>query len=912
MVDNCKTYFVPLLLWATLLLSCTKEPEGPTAPEGTKAITSVVHYRATVGEDARTKASLNNSNQYIFETGDQLYVVCGEDMYGVLNLVDGAGASTATFEGELMCLDDFEPTDASSLQATLVSKEDKIHTCADGKITKTDYAAANPVYASSFAEAIRYYSDFTATSTYGAHIFSLNQKSTFLIVSVTFNDSETAKIGGATTITATISNSGSPIRTGNVPVEEVDFSNQANFVAAFPSITLSNAAIEFKNGNTPISTDNDIATSGSVTLLANRYYEISRSHVDLTLFTIQAREDDTDVTFNYTGTIEYRINSGDWTSYSGTVNLPHQKDYVQFRSKRSSYDNNSGGTPVFTASKPVYIYGDIMSLMCDGSWAPKTSVGSNAFRKAFYNVTNIDIPAGRPLKLTATTLGNNCYQEMFRGCTSLSHAPELPATTISKYAYSNMFNGCTSLISAPELPATSVGEGGYQYMFNGCTALTTVPATIAGTSSKNACLYMFSGCTSLANAPSLPSIAVGDSGYSRMFKDCTSLIQAPELPATTLGSSCYYEMFMGCTSLVSTPSELPATTLTPSCYQNMFNGCQALTSAMEELPASVAAGNSYQGMFYRCYSLNRAPRLPLTTIGSSGCNQMFRECTSLVVAEGLEDVTSVGTNGCYQMFYGCGELTTTPSVLKSTTLPSAAYYQMYYNCAKITSAPDIQATTVGTSSCEQMFSGCRRLRVPPQALAVETVSEKAFKNMFNGCANLASAPDFTGMSTIGLEGCYQMFYGCTNLTVPPELPATTLGKSAYQGMFQGSALEEVPMLPATTLAESCYQSMFQNCKYLKGPAVLPAPVLVTNCYKDMFNGAIIFNSVVCLATSEITTGKCANWLNQVSATGTFVHPRDVTSWTLNSASGIPKGWTEQKPVEITFPGGGPFDNEEDL
>lgn len=859
MVDSCNKYLVPLILWATLLLSCTKEPEYPTVPEGTKAITSVVHYRATVGEKVHTKAALNNSNQYIFETGDQLYVVCGDDMYGVLSLVDGAGASTATFEGELMCLDDFEPTDASSLQATLVSKEDKIHTCADGKITKTDYAAANPAYASSFAEAIRYYSEFTATSTYGAHIFSLEQKSTFLIVSVTFNDSETAKIGGATTITATISNSGSPIRTGNVPVEEVDFSNQANFVAAFPSITLSNAAIEFKNGNTPISTDNDIATSGSVTLLANRYYEISRSHVDLTLFTIQAREDDTDVTFNYTGTIEYRINSGDWTSYSGTVNLPHQKDYVQFRSKRSSYDNNSGGTPVFTASKPVYIYGDIMSLMCDGSWAPKTSVGSNAFRKAFYNVTNIDIPAGRPLKLTATTsLGTNCYQEMFRGCTSLSHAPELPATTIPNYAYSNMFNGCTSLISAPELPATSVGEGGYQYMFNGCTALTTVPATIAGTSSKNACQFMFFGCTSLANAPSLPSTTVGTSGYYRMFMGCTSLIHAPELPATTLGNNCYKEMFMGCTSLVSTPSELPATSLTSSCYQNMFNGCQVLATAMEELPASEAASDSYNGMFSGCISLNRAPRLPLTTIGYHGCYNMFYQCTSLVVAEGLEDVTSVGEGGCYQMFYGCGELTTTPSVLKPITVPKFAYYRMYFNCAKITSAPDIQATTVGEQSCRQMFFGCRRLRVPP------------------------------------------------------ELPATTLGKQCYLEMFKSSGLAKVPMLPATTLAESCYQSMFQDCKSLEGPAVLPAPVLVTNCYYQMFYGALLFDSVVCLATSEITTDKCANWLNQVSATGTFVHPRDVTSWTLNSASGIPKGWTEQKPVEITFPGGGPFDNEEDL
>ena len=930
MVDSYKKYISLTLLSAVLLLSCQKEPLAPTEPDGPDVqITSVIHYRATVGEGQQTKASLNTQNQYIFETGDQLYVTSGDDMYGILNLVAGAGDPTGTFEGDLMCLNDFVPGDATSLSATLVSRDDKIHTCADGKITGTEYPTSGDYsFASSFAEAVRFFSNFTATNDFGAHAFSLEQQSSFLVFSITFDDAEASTItaSGSSTITATISNGGSPVRSGSVTVEDVDFANQVNFVAAFPSLpatTLHNASVSFATqGASPetISTDSDIATGSSVTLQKNMYYEISRSHVELDYFTIQAREDDTDITFNYSGDIEYRINSGTWTTYSSTVKLPDVKDYVQFRSKRTSY--NTEGTPIFTATKPVYIYGNIMSLMCDGNWNPRTNVGNNAFKFAFKNVTNIDIPAGRPLRLSATTLGASCYAQMFQGCTSLTRAPELPGTTIPNYAYSYMFSGCTSLVSAPDLPATSVGEGGYQYMFSGCTSLITVPATIAGTSAAKACQYMFQGCTTLANAPALPSASVGSLGYYRMFKDCSGLMQAPDLPAETLGTQCYQEMFMNCSSLVSAPAELPATTLSTSCYQDMFNGCLALTKVPAELPAtytdSDSPSNCYKGMFSGCISMNHAPEIKLKRIGANSCELMFNGCTSLVTAEGLVNVTSVGASGCLRMFYNCGELTTTPSELKATTVPTKAYYQMYYNCTKITEAPDIKATSVGTESCYQMFYGCRRLRRvrsaenTEPALSVVNVEEKAFKEMFRGCTSLASAPAFTGMTTVGVEGCMDMFNGCTNLTRAPELPATGLSKSSYQGMFKGSGLTVVPELLATTLAESCYESMFQNCKYLEGPAVLPAKSLATKCYKNMFNGATIFNSVVCLATGNITTANCETWLSGVAATGTFVRPNGIT-WTLDSTSGIPEGWTPQDSgLDPLFPGDGPFNPEEDL
>lgn len=913
-------YFVLALLSAALLPSCVKEWQGPDAPSGyEERITSVVHYRAAVGEGRQTKSSLNNLNQYIFETGDQLYVQSGTDLYGVLNLVAGAGDTHATFEGELMCLNDFEPSDGTSLSATLVSRDDKIHNCADGKITGTAYPNSGAdAYAGSFAEAVRCFSDFTAVNTFGAHAFSLEQQSTFLNFTITFSDAESTAINGAGTVTATISNNGSPLRTGPVDVAEVDYSDQVNFVAAFSASTaLSGASVSFATaGGTPVGSADGITDA---TLLANRYYEVSRSHVDLDCFTIQAREANTTVTFNYTGTgTQYQLSTGGgWTDYDAVAGilLAKEKDYVLFRSKRTTFNTN--GTPVFSADKPVFIYGDIMSLMCDASYNKKTTLGSKAFQYAFKNSTWIDIPAGRPLILSAETLASNCYDQMFQGCTSLTRPPELQTTltaNIPNYAYAAMFQGCTALVSAPDLPSgRTVGDYGYKAMFSGCTSLTTVPATIEGTIGIQSCREMFYNCTSLANAPALPSASVGQQGYYQMFKGCTSLVQAPELPAVSLAVSCYQEMFMGCTALVSAPPELSATGLFSSCYYDMFNGCLALTNAMAVLPATASAESCYREMFQNCISLNLAPEIRLQDIGASSCRAMFNGCTSLVTATGLENAESVGSYGCYFMFRNCGELITTPSVLKATTLSESAYDQMYYGCAKITAAPDIQATSVASKSCFQMFYGCRRLRTAPPRLAVAVVEQQAFKEMFRGCASLASAPDFTGMTTVGEEGCMDMFNGCSNLTVPPALPATGLGKSAYQGMFKGSAVSSAPELPAVTLAQQCYQSMFEGCKYLEGPVMLFAPTLVTECYKNMFTGASLLNSVVCLATSGISTANCADWLKNVSATGTFMRPAGVDSWTLDSGSGIPTGWVAYDTgIDPIFPGGGPFDPEEEI
>ena len=153
------------------------------------------------------------------------------------------------------------------------------------------------------------------------------------------------------------------------------------------------------------------------------------------------------------------------------------------------------------------------------------------------------------------TMGDNCYSDMFFGCTALTTAPELPATTLAKYCYTDMFYGCTALTTAPTLPATTLAE--------------------------RCCSQMFYGCTALTTAPALPATTLAEYCYNGMFYGCTALTTAPALPATTLAKYCYQSMFHGCTALTTAPA-LPATTLTDNCYAYMFNKCAGIKLSSSE------------------------------------------------------------------------------------------------------------------------------------------------------------------------------------------------------------------------------------------------------------------------------------------------------------------------------------------
>ena len=232
--------------------------------------------------------------------------------------------------------------------------------------------------------------------------------------------------------------------------------------------------------------------------------------------------------FSFTGNdLQYSIDDGEnWSTLTSGTDSPTVRANSRILWKATGLTPSQSspyGIGKFSSTGRFNVSGNIMSLYYGDNFASQTDLtGKNyAFSSLFNSCSNL--VSAENLVLSATTLANYCYQQMFDGCTALTTAPALPATTMYNYCYRSMFNGCTSLTSAPQLPATTLAD---------------------------ICYYsMFSGCTSLTSAPALPSTTLAYYCYQYMFSRCTSLTTAPVLPATTLVDYCYGHMFYGCSNL---------------------------------------------------------------------------------------------------------------------------------------------------------------------------------------------------------------------------------------------------------------------------------------------------------------------------------------------------------------------------
>ena len=175
------------------------------------------------------------------------------------------------------------------------------------------------------------------------------------------------------------------------------------------------------------------------------------------------------------------------------------------------------------------------------------------------------------------------------------------------------------------------------------------------------------------------------------------------------------------------------------------------------------------------------------------------------------------------------------------------------------------------------------------------LSSTAFEYLFKNDTKLTSASNLTLPATTLAIACYaSMFQGCTSLTSTPELPATTLAQTCYQFMFLGcTSLTSTPILPATTLANDCYRYMFSDCTSLVNAPSLPATTLKNYCYEGMFSNCTSLNYITVYADDISATNCTSNWLSGVASSGTF-HNLGSATYTTDSTSGIPSGWTEVK------------------
>ena len=284
-------------------------------------------------------------------------------------------------------------------------------------------------------------------------------------------------------------------------------------------------------------------------------------------------------------TIQYSTDGSTWKTYTDETIKLKKGQYVQFKgviTKYAGYSNNS----TFILKYGLFnLYGNLTSL--DNYIS--TFNGGNKYNHMFENTNVYDCSK---LNTGIKTINSgNALSYMFYNCKYLVKLPELSATTLADRCYSNMFSNCTSLTTIPSdlLPATTLAERCYSYMFYGCTGLTTLPSNL------------------------LPATTLADMCYLGMFQGCTRLTTLPNLPATTLAVNCYKVMFNNCTSLVETPAGwyLPAQTTTTNSCTAMFAYCSKLQKMAVSYSGTITSnhwqqflsGVSSTGTFY--YSKNQ-------------------------------------------------------------------------------------------------------------------------------------------------------------------------------------------------------------------------------------------------------------------------------------------------------------------
>ena len=560
----------------------------------------------------------------------------------------------------------------------------------------------------------------------------------------------------------------------------------------------------------------------------------------------------------------------------------------------------------------LYLFKNCSNLTKVPKSIPAKKQGQDSCNGMFQYTAITTAPA-----LPATILGNSCYVDTFHGCSKLVNPPELPATTLKPSCYRALFARCTSLVNAPELPATTLADGCYWELFFGCTSLINPPELPAKTLTTRCYQSLFYGCSKLNNVTVYANnisatncttdwlSGVASSGTFNNYGGATYTANSPSgIPTGWTqnrdSTNYFYIESLGDGNTVSVINVGNGNTdkVTPTLeYSKDKNTWNTITfdwtsgTHTTKLPVKLnTGGKMYFRNDTRLFSNSSSKYISFSSTVSSNVGgdirtlsnyldvgnettpqsymfiNLFYENKYIVDASNLRLPYTTLANNCYKsMFDGCTSLTTSPT-LPATTLADFCYYSMFRDCTSLTSAPTLPSTTL---------------------------KGRCYYNMFRGCTKLTSAPALP--STTLAMSCYDsMFYGCTSLTSAPALPATTLADYCYYNMFRDcTKLTSAPELPATTLADYCYYTMFQGCTSLTVAPELPATTLADYCYYTMFDGCTKLNSLTVYANNISATNCTTDWLYGVSSTGTFRNLGSAT-YTTNSPSGIPSGWTEVK------------------
>ena len=857
------------VLWAifalALLTGCAREAftGEPETPAGEREWT--VEMEATKAADPETKALYVGGGMlcFMWSYGDKVYVqkAGNEDPVGVLT-VQAGGANEADLKGVLT--GDFQVGDELTLSYLKPYGEISY---ARQKGTLED-VAANFDYALARVEVAAVEEVSGRLSLTPATFHSLQSINYF---SFSYSSNWSNKITRLTITSNNISGGGGP---GSRTVTVIPETPATDFYVSLQPCNNGEKAVydftaETENGKTYYGYK-------KADLLPGKAYKVSgfqlTEYNELSIpLTIQALASGT-VTIQNPLALPIRWSKNDgaiWRNLdaSDTITIQVEAgDRVILGGSSSTYGESSGlNSTRISCSSSFYLYGNMMSLVdwehyYTGPYYYGTAA-AYAFAHLFSGNANLYNHPARKIILPATKLGVGAYQCLFEDCTRLTESPDLPATTL--------------------LAGGSSDAGCYQEMFRGCSSLVTVPGILPATTLQTRCYYgMFSRCSSLKASPVLPAPELKWACYANMFRFSSSLQQITCLAKDRSAQFCTDQWVWGVgpsgvfikdpdatwtTGINGIPEgwsydvtpltieAIAAGTITITnpqglafTYGKSTSMATAVTSSDATINIPLAAGEKLC-LWGDNASYAHASMVYLNThITGSADHYVYGDIRSLVSSAGYPNVTTLADNAFTDLFRG------------NTCLKSHPALEL-----------TLGATSLGKSCYDGMFLGCTALKRAP-ALPATSLAERCYSQMFYGCTSLASAPALS--ATALAVGCYGGMFGlCTSLEKAPALPATTLAPLCYSGMFEGcTSLQAAPELPAPALKPQCYSYMFRDCSSLDEIVCLAAETSGgNNPESDNFMAL-------------------ADWVVGVRPRGDFVKKAGV-SWPVGT-SGIPEDW----------------------
>lgn len=146
--------------------------------------------------------------------------------------------------------------------------------------------------------------------------------------------------------------------------------------------------------------------------------------------------------------LEYSMNGTDnWTSFTtaDTITLnTNEKVYV-----RGKLSSGSGSTQ-FNITGKVSVKGDLENIW---NWEGSSTMYQYCGDHLFADCTGLVDASGLKINKINANYG---LRDAFEGCYNLILPPVITAMYIAQYGCYEMFRNCTKLLYAPELPATSI------------------------------------------------------------------------------------------------------------------------------------------------------------------------------------------------------------------------------------------------------------------------------------------------------------------------------------------------------------------------------------------------------------------------------------------------------------------------